>query len=128
MRFVMVEIPDNEEADQFVDAIKRGDLLISFSKDNGNGTGEYGYKSPTGAKVQAVFAVPTQFCSCPTAQREGKSKKYGWYVCTKCMKPRPGSMQHPYNLTELHKDPKEWVYYLGFRADRQGWRIPKKLP
>lgn len=128
MRFVVVEIPDNEEADQFVAAVERGDVLFGFEKDNGDGTGEYGYKGLAGARVPQVYAVPTMFCECDKTHPEGRSKKYGWYVCTSCSRPRKGSMQHPFNLLERDKPATERAYYMGFRADRRGWRIPKEHP
>jgi hypothetical protein len=131
-RFVVVEIPDNDEADAFVKAIEQGTLFFGVSidsQDNGDGTGEYGYKGLTHAKVPQVYAVPTIFCECPDYKGQSvRSSKYGWWVHVKCAKPRAGALQHPYNLLERNVDARERVYYMGFRADRRGWRIPQELP
>ena len=124
MRFVVVEIPDNEEADNFARAIEGGEVIVPHLV---NGTADHvevAYKPLLGAKVPQVYAVPTMFCECGINYSQARSKKYGWYVCVKCSKPRKGSVQHPFNLRELDVAIKERVYYMGFRADRQGWRIP----
>jgi hypothetical protein len=124
MRFVMIQIPDNEEADAFIKAAERGDLLFGFDKDDG--TGEYGYKGLTGASVPGVWAVPTKFCECPDYAGKGvRSSKYGWHVHAKCAKPRKTAQQYPRNLKEAGRTIKELVYFLGFRADRKSvWGLP----
>jgi hypothetical protein len=121
-RFVVVEIPDNDEADAFISAIKNGAVIYGRRPD---AEGEVRYaEQETEWRVTQVYAVPTMLCECPTTHPEGRSQKYGWYVCTKCSKPRGGSMQHPFNLLERDVDPRHRVYYMGFRADRRAWRIP----
>jgi ribosomal protein L37AE/L43A len=127
-RFVVVEIPDNEEADAFVEAIQNGYVL--FSKPHPKLEDEVSVNKPSSEwKVTQVYAVPTMFCECLDKKEwSAKSVKYGWWVCAKCSKPKAGALQHPYNLLEKDVDPKERVYYMGFRADRRGWRIPEKLP
>jgi hypothetical protein len=130
-RFVVVEIQDNDEADEFIEAIKRGDVFFGYKKGPDaehilSSDDTYAYKSGEGWKVPQVYAVPSLFCECSTTYKEGRSSKYGWWVCTKCSRPRKGSMQHPFNLLERNVDPLHRVYYMGFRADRRGWRIPKE--
>jgi hypothetical protein len=126
-RFVMISIPDNKDADQLVAAIERGDFLFGYDKDNGDGTGEYGYKAPTDAKVEAVWAKPTKFCECTDwAGVSAPTTSYRWMVHAKCAKPRKGVMQHPKDLTRVDTPANEIPFYLGFRADCKGWRIPRE--
>jgi hypothetical protein len=125
-RFVVVEIPDNDEAEAFIKAIQEG--YVMFSRPHPTLEGEVSVGKPiTEWKVPQVYAVPTMFCECDKTYPEGKSQKFGWYVCTGpgCSKPRKGAMQHPYNLVEKDVPVTERVYYMGFRADRRGWRITK---
>lgn len=133
MRFVVVEIPDNAEADAFVAAIENDNIIFGTVTGqvevDGRMVDELHYNSPASEwKVPQVYAVPTMFCECPTKFSQARSKKYGWFVCVNCSKPRKGVMQHPFNLKELPENVKTQVYYMGFRADRQGWRIPNKMP
>jgi len=129
MRFVVVEIPDNEEAEAFVHAVRRGQVLFAKpaqSEETGEAMQELTWQPPAESwAVPQVYAVPTLFCECPIRHPEARSKRYGWYVCTKCAKPRRGSMQHPFNMVERHKDAKDVAFYMGFRSDRMPWRLPK---
>jgi hypothetical protein len=125
MRFVVVQIEDNDEADAFAEAVKHG--AVYYAYDAGNG--EVGFNQSWGWEVPQVYAVPTKFCECTdSGEVSAKSKSYGWWVHAKCGKPRPGAMQHPYNLVEraagVHSA--KGVYYIGFRADRRPWIIPKE--
>jgi hypothetical protein len=122
-RFVVVEIPDNDEAEAFISAIKNSAVI--YGRPVGDEV-QYGPQQSEW-RVPQVYAVPTLFCECDKTYPEGKSQKFGWYVCTGpgCSRPRKGSMQHPYNLVEKNVPVTERVYYMGFRADRRGWRIPK---
>lgn len=125
MRFVVVQIEDNDEADAFISAIRQRNIL--FARPIPTEEREYSWQPPTSEwEVPQVYAVPTLFCECPLRHPEGRSKKFGWYVCTKCSKPRRGSMQHPYNLVDHDKPASEWRYYMGFRSDRQGWRYKRE--
>lgn len=133
MRFVVVEIPDNAEAEAFISAIKNQAVFYGVR----NGTTEVDGREvdeikwvdiPDTWKVPQVYAAPTLFCECATTYKEGRSQKFGWWVCSNCSKPRKGSMQHPFNLVERNVPAMERVYYMGFRADRRGWRIPKVNP
>jgi len=125
-RFVVVEIPDNEEADAFVKAIQEG--YVMFSRPHPTLEGEVSVNKPTTEwKVPQVYAVPTLMCTCPDYNGISvRSSRYGWWVHAKCAKPHPGAMQHPFNLVEAGVDPRHRVYYMGFRADRRGWQIPKE--
>jgi len=127
MRLVLLEIPDNEEADTFVEAIKNGEAIMSFSVKNGDGSKSFGYKPIEGAKVAAVWAKPTQFCTCPDYDgKAAPTSKYRWLVHPKCAKPRPGAMQHPKDLTRVDWKPQEIPYYIGFRSDGRGWVYRKE--
>lgn len=121
-RFVVVEIPDNVEADNFVKAVESGLVWYGTAEANEIKMTESAYR---GWKVPQVYAVPTLFCECPDYEgKSTRSARYGWYVHAKCAKPRPGALQHPYNLLEKDVPATERVYYMGFRADRRPWRIP----
>lgn len=124
MRFVVVEIPDNGVADAFVRALESDGVIYSVPTPSDET--ELRYETLDNAKVPQVYAVPTMFCECATKYSQARSKKYGWFVCVNCSKPRKGAMQHPFNLKEVPEAVKTQVYYMGFRADRRGWRIPKE--
>lgn len=81
-RLVVLEFPDNEDAEAFVYGIDAGAI----------GPG------PAGVQVAAVYARPTKFCTCTTGfgmkQKQGKmaggftrTRKYGWWVHAVCGKP-----------------------------------------
>lgn len=137
-RFVVVQIPDNEEADAFVKAIENDNLIfgtvVGQIEVDGRMVDEVKYDSPNSEwKVPQVYAVPTKFCDCPDYNGKSvKSSRYGWYVHAKCAKPRPTALQHPFNLVEMGQnggqwvDPRDRVYYMGFRANLQGWRHPSE--
>lgn len=44
------------------------------------------------------FAFPTDFCECETPTRNARSKKFGWWICVDCKKPRLSMPQSPNNL------------------------------
>jgi hypothetical protein len=99
-RYVLLEFSDNKEADLFTVAIGQAGGVF-FSSDSGTGVGAYGYIDPTKVRARAVFAKPTGFCECPTlSDNSSRGKKWGWYVCVKCKKPREGQWQHPRNLLD----------------------------
>jgi len=125
MRFVVVEIPDNDEAEAFVEAIKRGDVMYTVPVEPlVEGTKEFRVQTGEGWKVPQMYAVPTKFCDCPDyAGKSARSAKYGWYVHAKCAKPRPTNYIHPYNLIEgAGTDPRDRIYTMSFRANRKPWR------
>lgn len=125
MRFVVVEIPDNDEAEDFIHALLHGEVI--YSSKHGEPEGEIRYKPLSDPRVPQVYAVPTLFCECPNqSEKSARSMKYGWWCCAKCSKPKRGAMQHPFNLMERDVDARHRVYYMGFRADRRPWRIPLK--
>jgi hypothetical protein len=132
-RFVMIAIPDNADAQAFVDAINRGDVIIGFNKDEGilNREDTYTY-GPLKGEAVAMWADPTKLCEChppwqlPNHKEPGsglqcttaRSVNYGWQVCTKCSKPHHFQFQHPRNLLVPGETPSNRTYCLGFRADR----------
>jgi len=56
--------------------------------------------------VWGIFQKPTKFCTCEggkkTASGFTKGKKYGWWICSKCMKP-----------TALWASGRQWFSVLG---------------
>lgn len=124
MRFVVVEIPDNEEAEAFVEAVNAGRMIFGIPRTVEGDTVEINYVGLTDAKVPQMYAVPTMFCDCPDyAGKSGRSAKYGWYVHAKCARPRPTNYIHPYNLIEgANTDPRDRIYTMSFRANRKPWR------
>jgi hypothetical protein len=134
MRFVVVEIPDNAEADAFVEAVKTGQVIYAVpagqEEVDGRMVDTVAWKDiPDTWKVPQVYAVPTMFCECPDYKGISvKSSKYGWFVHAKCARPRPSALQHPFNLVEMGQNGGQWVdgrdrrYYMGFRANREPWR------
>ena len=125
MRFVMVEIPDNVEADAFVAAVQNGEVLYAVPAGeievDGRMVNEVAWKSAEDWKVPGIWGVPTLMCDCKdSGDKSARSAKYGWFVHAKCAKPRPTATQYPYNLLEeaAHLGIKHRVYSLGFRADR----------
>jgi hypothetical protein len=126
-RLVLIEIPDNADADAFISAIKNDAVL--FAKETtvveGEDPGyEVSWHNTEGFKVEAVWAKPTQFCECPDYNGvSAPTSKYRWMVHAKCAKPRAGAMQHPRDLTRPDTKPQEIPYYLGFRADCKGWTL-----
>lgn len=129
MRFVVLEIPDNDEAEALIKAVQGGMVLFGrLQHPETPEVAEYAFEMMgEGWEVPQVYAVPTKFCECPDYNGvSARSSKYGWWVHAKCSKPRPGAMQHPFNLLERHKPGEEVVYYMGFRADRRPYIIPKE--
>jgi hypothetical protein len=125
-RFVMISIPDNADANAFVKAIESDGVI--FSVPTPDTETEVRYTELT-AKVEAVWAQPTKFCDCPDyAGTSAPTSTYRWMVHAKCARPRKGAMQHPKDLLRPDAPATETPYYLGFRADSKGWRIPKEKP
>lgn len=131
-RFVMISIPDNADADAFVEAVKRHDVIFGYKKGNDadhiiSSDDTYSYTGLADAEVEAVWAKPTKYCDCPDyAGVSTPSLKFNWMVHAKCGKPRKGSMMHPKDLTRIDEKPQHIPYYLGFRADSKGWRLTKE--
>jgi hypothetical protein len=117
MRFVVVQIPDNDEATAFMQAVTRGEII--FGKQSDEGLQYSGPSEPW--KISQVYAVPTKLCECTRRYPEAKTKKYGWYVCTNCSKPRAEALQHPYNLLETHLPVAQRAFYMGFRPNFKGY-------
>jgi hypothetical protein len=70
MRYVVLKFDDNEAAERFVAApvVLEGEV-----------------------EVMALFAGPTQFCTCTGSKGRIHAwtlgQKYGWWVCKQCKKP-----------------------------------------
>lgn len=135
-RFVMISIPDNKDADAFVAAVSRGDVILGFSQSEGILSREDTYTyGPLKGEAVALWADPTKLCEChppwklPNRLDDKKgnlglhcdpvrSQNYGWLVCSQCHKPHPHQHQHPKNLLVPDETPSTRTYCLGFKADR----------
>lgn len=127
MRFVVIEIPDNDVADNFVQAVKDGRVIYGVPRSEEGEIAEVNYlglNDQGEASVPAMYGVPTKFCDCADYEGKGvRTKKYGWYVHAKCAKPRANTSQYPNNLLGPG-GLKEKVYTIGFRGDRKSaWGI-----
>jgi len=132
-RFVLISIPDNEEADNFVRALGGNEVFVAHLVPGEGETPEVAYRPMPDAKVESVWAKPTMMCEChgtmnlgPRLKEKGlspctpvRSKKFGWLVCPQCAKPHAHQVQHPKDLLRPDATAQERVYYLGFRADQR---------
>lgn len=130
-RFVMISIPDNKDAQAFVEAVQNGEIVHSFKQTNEDGSSSFGYR-PLKAEAVALWADPTKLCECHPPWKLSNAKEpsvglqcnpvrsmnYGWLVCSQCNKPHPHQVQHPKNLLNPDETPQTRDYYLGFKADR----------
>jgi hypothetical protein len=136
-RLVLITIPDNADAEAFVEAINRGDVILGFPANenilNREDTYTYG---PLKGKAEALWADPTKMCEChpsyqlPNPIGKGdkgllcqavQSKTYKWWVCSLCNKPHPHQFQHPKNLLDPNEALAPRKYTLGFRTDRSAF-------
>jgi len=86
-KYVLLEFMDDTEADSFAAAIVDSGEASSLT-------------------VRGIFKKPTQFCSCvPMEKTSVRGAKWGWWICKKCGKPKPGSMHQPRNLLEPEGTP-----------------------
>lgn len=101
MRWVLVEVPDNEAANDFA-------AEIAERED---------------ASLVGLYAAPVNFCECPKEVRQEKNwskiyrhetsargKSFGWWIKRCCMKPLKQSHQQPYNLLEKDTAPPRQRY------------------
>jgi hypothetical protein len=131
-RLILISIPDNDEADKFIQAIKDDNVLRAvevrdeFSRE---GHPEVEWNSLDGAKVEAVWGLPTLFCECDDYNgTSAPTQKMRWMVHAKCARPRKGAMQNPRDLTRIDMPAGQVPYYIGFRAgsDKYGYDRTKK--
>jgi hypothetical protein len=90
-RYVVIDFDDNKDAEAFLEGLKTGHMD--------------GHKlRQVSARVVGIFVKPGRTCKCPDAfrinygdknQQEGISRgaKFGWWVCTRCGKPRKAGHQ-----------------------------------
>jgi ribosomal protein L37AE/L43A len=89
-KYVLLEFDDDAEAESF------SNILIEDTTRNNSGS----------MRVRGVFKKPTQFCSCvPMEKSSVRGAKWGWWICKKCGKPKPGAMHQPRNLLEPEGTP-----------------------
>jgi hypothetical protein len=84
-RYVVLQFGSDAEAEAFVLAEQRDDILIGDQQELS------GYRKVEDYEVLGMFQAPTQFCYCTGSKGRihawGKGEKYGWWVCKKCKKP-----------------------------------------
>jgi hypothetical protein len=115
-RLILISIPDNVDAEDFMNAVKANQVIVGQQEEE-EGANVWRYKELLGAKVEALFALPTKFCECPDyAGTSTPTKAFRWMVHAKCAKPRKGANQNPRDLLRPDARPGEVPYYIGFRA------------
>ena len=139
MRLVLIAIEDNDEADAFVEAVNSEGVLFSKPESDiivdGQTVSEISWHNLERVAVEAMWQAPTKMCECHpphvlpnalakqgtglTCVAKGRSKKYGWLLCTLCMKPHGFQTIHPKNLLgPEEEDLKDRKFVLGFRTDK----------
>lgn len=87
-KYIVVEFEDDAQADKFVKK-----------------TDDHNYQGAP-YRIAGIFQRPNAWCGCPF-QINGENrplyqgKKFGWWICGWCKKPRPG-IQHLRNLLSWH--------------------------
>lgn len=133
-RYVVIEFDENEDAEEFVKATNElnahaRDERLSFRR-----------------RVVGVFVKPGKTCTCWDGKwinsgdknRDAgiaRGEKFGWWVCTRCKKPRPGGHQLVNQL--LLSECYEGTVYNDYEFGIQGLQVsgihttqidrPKKL-
>lgn len=92
-RYVVIEFPDNKEADWFIEQVNQD---CAKRRKEGN---------PFLSRIVGVFVKPGRTCNCPDWGRANygdknwqpaniaRGEKFGWWVCSRCSKPRKGGHQ-----------------------------------
>jgi hypothetical protein len=118
-RLLLISVPDNAHAEDFINAVNNGDVIFSTSVvvPDSDDPGEVRYVPLLAPKVEAVWGLPTQFCECPDYPGSSvPTAKMRWMVHSRCAKPRKGANQNPRDLLRPDARPGEVPYYIGFRA------------
>jgi len=77
-KYLLIQFDRNEDADAFAQSLMNA--------------------PDTTLHLMAVYQKPTQFCECEEPDDKSvRGQKYGFWVCTKCKKPRAGLWQSPTN-------------------------------
>lgn len=110
-RYVLIEIDDNNAADQFIVSINQGKQFMTVPANNAQD--QYTVVELQ-AKAVGLFAKPTNFCTCSVPGKRARGAKLGWWVCTNagCNKALKGSMQRPNNLLEVDKHLSQREVYI----------------
>lgn len=79
-RFVLLEFEDDDLAEKFITK-----------------TQNHTYQGAN-YRIAGLFARPNTWCKCPfhiagKKRPVNRGKKYGWWICAWCKKPRPGGHQ-----------------------------------
>lgn len=87
-RLVVLSFEDNAAAEGFVKQIDN----LEYLPEGAMGGVSNDYAPIDAGVVEGVFALPTQFCEGghgggKRSRSWSRGKKYGWWVCTVCMKP-----------------------------------------
>ena len=96
-RFVLLEFEDDDLAEKF----------IAKTQNHTEQGANY--------RVAGLFARPNIWCKCPfqiagVNRPVNRGKKYGWWVCAWCKKPRPGT-HHLVNIIPTPPEPISPRYY-----------------
>jgi hypothetical protein len=98
-RYVLIQVDENDRADRLIEKLS----------------------GVPGLRVIGLFGKPLQFCECEGPwERSSRGKRYGWYVCPECGKPRSGGPhQRPRNLLELDTPETMQNVFLSIREPYQ---------
>lgn len=86
-RYVLLEFDDNVAADKFVESLQ----MAQEGTDGGvDRDFEAGMIAAAHSTVTAVFSKPGGLCKCEAQTKDSvRGKKFGWWVCPDCKRPKP---------------------------------------
>lgn len=104
-RYVVVEFPDNKEADWFVEQVNQE---CAKRRKEGN---------PLLSRIAGVFVKPGRTCVCSDRASANygdkqnfnadiqRGAKFGWWVCSRCNRPRAAGHQlvNQVSMSDLHE-------------------------
>lgn len=96
-------------------------ILVEFDDDDKAETFRAKLKDKVGIRLAGVYQIPRSWCTCPF-QIKGENrpvsrgKRFGWWVCGWCKKPRPGTHQVRNLVSEFVMGPLNKRRY-DYRAD-----------
>jgi hypothetical protein len=90
-RYVLLEFNDNIAADKFVEMLKASQEGTEGPMDRDVTAGMI---AGAHSEVLAVYTKPAGLCSCKSdLDNSVRGRKFGWWVCPNCKKPKSGSGQ-----------------------------------
>lgn len=123
-RHLVISFDDNEEAEQFVEALKIEGAV--FFQD---ATQHFKNVNPEKVRLIGLFAKPTKFCDCvhTSEAKTVRSQKFGWYIhWPGCGKPISGHYQSALKnlLNPPGTDARSLGIFLGVREGVARWPEP----